>query len=205
MFLLDQNLTKGDSFAVFVEIGTAYGGLSEYLLQRLPSLMVISIDPFLPGYDPGDVMSQFYSKLQREFALQGNTSESGSEVWARAMRYSFRDFGSRYCLKHGLSSDVAAEFRNVRRVKGSVDAIFIDGDHTFAGVETDIVSWQPIVREGGLLIFNDYDASPGSTFFQGVRNNVDALAIMTSQPISYIGHLSHTNVVLKNVHFTAET
>ena len=46
----------------------------------------------------------------------------------------------------------------------SVDAVFIDGLHTYDGVSQDIQAWKHKVRLGGSLIFNDYQdtvAFPG--------------------------------------------
>jgi precorrin-6B methylase 2 len=40
--------------------------------------------------------------------------------------------------------------------KNSADLIYIDGDHSFDGVTKDIVAAIPILKENGLLVFNDY-------------------------------------------------
>ena len=36
-----------------------------------------------------------------------------------------------------------------------IDVLFIDGDHTYAGVKADFDLWSPLVRPGGLVIFHD--------------------------------------------------
>jgi predicted O-methyltransferase YrrM len=36
-----------------------------------------------------------------------------------------------------------------------VDLVFIDGDHSEAGCETDWLSWSPLVEEGGRVVFHD--------------------------------------------------
>jgi hypothetical protein len=38
----------------------------------------------------------------------------------------------------------------------SLDFVFIDGDHTEAGVERDIRAWVPIIRPGGWLLGHDH-------------------------------------------------
>jgi predicted O-methyltransferase YrrM len=40
--------------------------------------------------------------------------------------------------------------------KGSVDLLFIDGDHTEVGAYTDISTWTPFVKVSGLVIIHDY-------------------------------------------------
>jgi predicted O-methyltransferase YrrM len=52
----------------------------------------------------------------------------------------------------GRSEDVSREWEG-----GAIDVIFIDGDHSFEGVTTDIRSWVPRVKSGGLILFHDSD------------------------------------------------
>ena len=40
----------------------------------------------------------------------------------------------------------------------SIDLLFIDGDHSFKGVENDYVNWFPKVKSGGTIAFHDYAA-----------------------------------------------
>lgn len=41
--------------------------------------------------------------------------------------------------------------------RASVDMVFVDGAHDYDAVRDDIEAWKPVVREGGLLVFHDYD------------------------------------------------
>lgn len=43
----------------------------------------------------------------------------------------------------------------VRAWDGPVGMLFIDGDHTYAGVALDVECWEPHLVEGGLLVFDD--------------------------------------------------
>jgi predicted O-methyltransferase YrrM len=57
-----------------------------------------------------------------------------------------------------------------------VDALFIDGDHTLGGVETDFRLYSPLVRSGGIVAFHDIvpglpEAVGGvPTFWKRIRN-----------------------------------
>lgn len=51
----------------------------------------------------------------------------------------------------GDSKEVAKTFED-----NSLDFVYIDGDHTYNGAMTDIVSWTPKVRSGGIVSGHDY-------------------------------------------------
>jgi predicted O-methyltransferase YrrM len=48
----------------------------------------------------------------------------------------------------------------VERLVGSVDFLFLDGDHSYAGVRQDYEAYGRIVRPGGLIAFHDALRSP---------------------------------------------
>jgi len=52
----------------------------------------------------------------------------------------------------------------------SLDFVYIDGDHTFDGVITDIVFWAQKVRHGGMIACHDYC----NGYLSGVVKAVDA-------------------------------
>jgi hypothetical protein len=59
-----------------------------------------------------------------------------------------------------LSADVASGWLE------PVDLVFIDGDHSEAGCETDWLSWSPFIVEGGRAVF--HDARGGETDGRGL-------------------------------------
>ena len=40
--------------------------------------------------------------------------------------------------------------------KGSLDMVFIDGNHTYECVKEDMECWEPLIREGGIISGHDY-------------------------------------------------
>jgi predicted O-methyltransferase YrrM len=56
-------------------------------------------------------------------------------------------------LYHNSSANVAKTW------KKKIDLIFIDGDHWYNSVITDINSWLPFMKKGGVMLFHDYEAN----------------------------------------------
>jgi predicted O-methyltransferase YrrM len=88
---------------------------------------------------------------------------NGSNAWSRAILHHLKEFECRFQLHKGLSTDLSKHFSS-----DSVDCVFIDGDHTYEGVARDIISYVPILKPGGLLMFDDY----GAEDFPGVKRAV---------------------------------
>jgi predicted O-methyltransferase YrrM len=49
--------------------------------------------------------------------------------------------------------------RSLDELNGSVDLLFIDGDHSYEGVRADFENYAPFVRPGGLIAFHDVDSA----------------------------------------------
>jgi len=67
------------------------------------------------------------------------------------------------------------------------DAIYIDGDHRYEGVKRDIEASLPKLKQGGVLVFNDYAVwSPASMFHCGVARAVHELCLNEPWKFRYI-------------------
>jgi predicted O-methyltransferase YrrM len=115
---------------VGVEVGVLDGGTSWYLLQNLPSLRLISVDPYKAyvEYDQARMNQAEYSAFQR-----------------------LSPFGER-SIRIKEDSVTASRFIE----DGCLDFVFIDGDHSYEGVKSDIAAWYNKVRPGGLFCGHDY-------------------------------------------------
>jgi hypothetical protein len=137
---------------VSIEIGIARGGLSYYLLGSVGDLDVHhGIDSFAG------------SNVRSSHSMRS----SASVEWAGAVLYHMRDYGCRFRLHKGFSAQMVTRFPIE-----SVDCIIFDADHSYEGLAIDIADYAPLVKKGGLLIFDDYDDKD----FHGVRRAVDQLA-----------------------------
>jgi predicted O-methyltransferase YrrM len=55
----------------------------------------------------------------------------------------------------------------------AVDMIFVDGDHSYAGVTSDILAWMSKVTPGGILAFHDYHSPSLFEVRKAVDENVN--------------------------------
>lgn len=123
---------------IVVEIGTASGG-TLFLLTRVaaPDALLVSLD------------------------LPGGRFGGGYQAWRKPLYRSFAAAGQRIVLLRGNSHDAAMAARLRRLLAGRpIDLLFIDGDHSYAGVKADFDTYAPLVRPGGLVAFHDIVPDP---------------------------------------------
>jgi predicted O-methyltransferase YrrM len=53
-------------------------------------------------------------------------------------------------------SDSLAAAKTLEGKRGTIDFIFIDGDHSYEACKADILAWSPLVKEGGVIAFHDF-------------------------------------------------
>ncbi|WP_363169252.1 class I SAM-dependent methyltransferase [uncultured Lamprocystis sp.] len=118
---------------VVLEIGTANGG-TLFMFTRVAAedAVLISID--LPGGAFGGGYPRWRAPLYRRFALP------------RQSLYLLRGDSHSQAIISALK-----QLLNGR----SIDLLFIDGDHTYAGVRSDHEVLSPLVRHGGLVALHD--------------------------------------------------
>ena len=116
-----------------LEIGTANGG-TLFLLSRVsaPSATLVSIDKPNGGFGGGYPKSLI--PVFRSFAVNGQ----------------------KVVLVRGDSHDGATISSTREALDGrQVDFLFIDGDHSYEGVQSDFRIYSPLVRKGGIIALHD--------------------------------------------------
>jgi predicted O-methyltransferase YrrM len=53
-------------------------------------------------------------------------------------------------------NDSLAAAKQLETKRGTIDFIFIDGDHSYAACKADILAWAPFVKRGGVIAFHDF-------------------------------------------------
>jgi hypothetical protein len=136
-----------------VEVGVAEGKFAKDFLAVWPGKYVM-VDRWchIEGYD--DVM---------------NGPDEEHEIRYRQAMDVAAPHKDRVAVLRMDSAEAAATFAD-----GSLDFVYLDGDHSFQGVMRDLAAWVPKVRPGGVIAGHDYyDKQPFAvrsavrTFFNG--------------------------------------
>lgn len=131
---LYKEVMKLPEGSLIVEIG-AYVGRSSHVLcttAKLRNCKVISIDPFLPAFD-------------------GWHNSDPKSAFTENVLTKFDNLQ----LIEGYSQDVYEQVPNC-------DFLFIDGDHSYEGVKSDMELYLPKLKPGARVAFHDY---VGSSFY----------------------------------------
>lgn len=143
-----------------VEVGVWRGDYS--------SLIVGALDPNeFYGVDPYKIFDDYKDQPDpREYANQQNLDQLYQRVEQRYTRWPSAS------LMRTTGVDAASQFED-----GSLDFVYIDGDHTYEFVSKDIAAWWPKVRDGGILSGHDYTpGNPQKGHVYGVIEAVDEFA-----------------------------
>ena len=109
------------------EIGVNYGLFSRRMLNRIPGLELLSIDPWSTSDSKKD------TKIARETAIRKLSKYPKCKILEQtSMR---------------AACDVP---------ENSLDFVYIDGDHSFDAVMCDLIEWTKRVKPGGIVSGHDY-------------------------------------------------
>ena len=137
-------------FTKGAEIGVASGWYSNLMFRRIPNLHLLLVDPWLcyPGYveTPNqETYEKMYNEVLEKFKDKPHTI--------------IRDF----------SVNASEQVPN-----GSLDFVYIDGNHDFLHITQDISYWYPKVRKGGIISGHDFVRYRGNPMFCHVKDVVQA-------------------------------
>ncbi|VVB72563.1 Methyltransferase domain protein [uncultured archaeon] len=126
--VLDQRRPR-----TIIEIGTARGG-TLFLLTRVAAddCLIISID------------------------LMSSDFRGGYPEWKAPFYKSFAQKQQEVHLLRADSHDSATREKVESILRGrKIDLLFIDGDHSYAGVKRDFTVYSPLSARGGIIAFHD--------------------------------------------------
>lgn len=125
------------------EIGLWRGATCSKILKQRPLLKMIGVDRYCPP-PPGDSYFDGSKKI----------ANYGQEEFDMAKKKAFMNLEpvmDRFQLIEMTSVEASDQVPN-----GSLDFVFIDGDHSYIGCMADIIAWLPKVKPGGWIGGHDY-------------------------------------------------
>ena len=133
-----------------VEIGVERAHYSKVLCEANPDLKLWGVDPLIPysGYREHvseEKMEGFFTEVQK--------------------RMNNRKFD----LVRKFSLDAVRDFED-----GSLDFVYIDGNHDFQNTTNDIVEWSKKVRKGGIIAGHDFVRNKKKDYKCHVKDVVQA-------------------------------
>jgi hypothetical protein len=141
-------------FTSLVEVGVAFGGHLDSILEKTKIEKVYGVDSYFLQNTSTDSFS-YDSK---------NYIQSDYDNLYIFTKQRLSKYGKRVDLIRKSSIDAAKEFE-----KESLDIVFIDAEHTYNGVKQDLETWEEKIRISGVISGHDYD-HPN---FPGVKKAVD--------------------------------
>ena len=133
------------------EIGVWLGANAKVMLDTIPNLSLALVDP--------------YSGPVQYDRQAGRSSHDKAEQHAHRLLAQFK----KAVFIRATSQHAAASFAD-----GSMDFVYIDGNHRYDMCMLDIILWLPKVKVGGIISGHDYESSKSRQF--GVQLAVDDYA-----------------------------
>lgn len=125
------------------EIGVLNGNTAGRILMARPLLVHIMIDPWcVPGRD-----SSYWKSADSNARKAQREHEAAYQKTLKVTKFA----GKRGRIMRMTSELAAPQIKN-----GSLDFVFIDGDHSYEGTKKDILLWIPKVKPGGWIGGHDY-------------------------------------------------
>jgi predicted O-methyltransferase YrrM len=160
---------------------------------------------FEPGFTAVEIGSYLgastaflgFAALQRNGNVHAVDPWTNAAMGAEGERDTFAEFrANTEPFKHYITTHrgVSAE---IQRKQGAIecDLLFIDGDHSYGSVVTDLRCWLPSLKPGGTLAMHDFDAPTVKQAFDDVvggalleaPNLVERLLICRPKPLLATG------------------
>lgn len=123
-----------------IEIGTENGGSLSVWQKMWDSLAMFAVD--MDSYGLGKTREE----RENRWSSWLTPKQSLDVIW-----------GNSHSLNTALNLGAAMTSRGFEKV----DLLYVDGDHSEAGIEADFKMYSPFVRPGGLVLMTDIHPYPG--------------------------------------------
>lgn len=132
-----------------VEVGTWKGDSAFKVLDARPDIKAILVDPWRSGLVDDGLIEDAWIKSGSKMAQR---AQDEVEAIYRKVEERSKTYGDR-CRILRMTSVEAAKVVN----DTWIDMVFIDANHSYESVKSDIEAWTPLVRVGRIIGGHDYD------------------------------------------------
>lgn len=119
-----------------VEVGVLWGTYAHHMLSQWNGKRLYLVDPW---------------HNQRDYDDPLKCDEETGEIRKQRTLELLSHFADRFEIVMDHSPDAASRFQD-----GSMDFVYLDGNHSYLSVKADIEAWLPKVVPGGFLMGHDY-------------------------------------------------
>jgi hypothetical protein len=140
-----SKVIEENNYKTVAEVGIGYGTHAKYILKNNPTVeRLYLIDPMV--FYPNDNFAR--DIMNCNAVIPGNNFNELYDLINKELS----PFGDRHTMFRVKSLDVT----NEQIAEGALDAVFLDGDHSYAAVSADLEFWWKKIRSGGQLVGDDY-------------------------------------------------
>ena len=141
-----SDVIQQNNFKKCAEVGIGYGFHAKEILDHTNVEHLFLVDPMC--YYPNDLFVEHVIQY------------GGFEELVRNIKNHLQEHESRYTWFRQPSVSITSE----QIPDGSLDAVFIDADHSYEAVQQDLEFWWKKLRVGGWMLGDDYQSChPGTT------------------------------------------
>ena len=145
-----NDIIKENNFKNVAEVGIGYGFHAKYILDKTDVDMLYLIDPM--KWYPNDGFAYDVVKF------------GGFEKLVKNIKLNLKSHENRYTWFRKCSTEITLQ----EIPDNSLDAVFIDADHSYSAVKQDLYFWWKKVKIGGWVLGDDYSQKT-----MGVKKAVD--------------------------------
>jgi hypothetical protein len=150
--LLNQHGLTG----IGCEIGVAYGGFSETILQQWDGELLFCVDP--------------WRTFSKEEYCDPTGDHNMDRMFVSATKRLSR-FQGKACLLRKTSDDASRMFAD-----SSMDFVYVDGNHHQPQIGRDLANWWPKVKPGGIFCGHDFYDLDSADYRCEVKSAVESFA-----------------------------
>jgi predicted O-methyltransferase YrrM len=159
-----SKIINDNNLKIVAEVGIGYGFHAKEILDNTNIKQLYLVDP----------MEMYESEKYGGFAYDVET-HGGFEELVKQIKNHLKSYENKYTWYRKPSISIS----NSEILDGSLDAVFLDAEHTYEAVINDLPFWWSKLKIGGYLLGDDY-------ILPGVKQAVDEFAKNNNLELNFL-------------------